>query len=371
MRVLIDYRPALRQRTGVGEYVHELATALVALPLEAGEEITLFSSSWKDRLAPDVVPGAATIDARVPVQVLNLTWHRLAWPPIERLTGRAFDVVQSAHPLPMPSRSAAQIVMVHDLDFLDHPERTQREIRRDYVSLTPQAVLAADHVLVNSAHTGREVQHRLGVPADRMSVCPPGAPAWPRRLDEPPDAAVLFFGTLEPRKNVGLLLDAYEKLLRDGVAPPRLVLAGRTPPEAAPLLARAAASPLAGHVDVLGYIDPQKRVDLYRGALALVMPSHTEGFGIPALEAMTIGVPVIAARRGALPEVVGEAGLLIDPDDAAGLAQALGRVIADRSLRDRLREAGWRQAQTFQWARSAARARQAWRLAVDHRRRRR
>jgi glycosyltransferase involved in cell wall biosynthesis len=117
-------------------------------------------------------------------------------------------------------------------------------------------------------------------------------------------------------------------------------------------------------------VDPDRRLDLYRRALVLVMPSHAEGFGIPALEAMTLGVPVIAANRGALPEVVGEAGLLIDPDDADALAHVLERVIADRPLRDRLRDAGWRQAERFQWPQSAARTREAWERAVDHRRRR-
>jgi glycosyltransferase involved in cell wall biosynthesis len=120
-------------------------------------------------------------------------------------------------------------------------------------------------------------------------------------------------------------------------------------------------------VDVLGYVDPDRRLDLYRRALVLMMPSHAEGFGIPALEAMTLGVPVIAANRGALPEVVGEAGLLIDPDDAGALAEVLGRVIGDRPLRDRFRAAGWQQAQRFQWSQSAARTREAWALAVEHR----
>jgi glycosyltransferase involved in cell wall biosynthesis len=370
VRILIDYRPALRHRTGVGEYVHELASALIRLPLDAAETLTLFSSSWKDRLAADVIPGAMTIDRHIPVRLLNLAWHRLNWPPVERVAGRTFDVVQSAHPLPIPSRTAARIVMVHDLDFLDHPERTRREIRRDYPALTPRAVLNADHVLVNSTHTGLDVERRLGVPSNRITVCAPGAPAWPRRTEEPPAPVLLFFGTLEPRKNIDILLDAYGTLLGGGGLVPNLVLAGATPPEAAPLLARAGAPPLAGHVEVLGYVDPDLRIDLYRRALLLVMPSHAEGFGIPALEAMTLGVPVVAANRGALPEVVGEAGLLIDPDDAGALAHVLGRVIADRPLRDRLRDAGWRQAQRFQWSHSAARARAAWALAVEHRRRR-
>jgi glycosyltransferase involved in cell wall biosynthesis len=370
VRILIDYRPALRQRTGVGEYVHELAAALVQSAPPSGETLTLFSSSWKDRLAADAIAGTRTIDRRIPVRLLNFAWHRLKWPAIEALTGESFDIVQSAHPLPIPSRRAAQLVTVHDLDFLDHPERTRAEIRRDYPSLAPKGIRDADHVLVNSKHTAADVEHRLGVSPDRISVCSPGAPPWPKRTEEPPDGYVLFLGTLEPRKNVGVLLDAYARLLARGTVRARLALAGAAPPEAKPLIDRTAEAPLAGHVDLLGYVDPDRRLEVYRRALVLVLPSHAEGFGIPALEAMTVGVPVIAANRGALPEVVGDAGQLVDPDDPDLLAEALRVLLGDRALRDRLREAGWRQAQRFQWSTSASRAREAWHLALQRRMRR-
>ena len=370
MRILIDYRAALRERTGVGEYVHELVRALAESSPGPSEDLVLFSASWKDRLEPGRIAGTRAIDRRIPVRWLNLAWHRLRWPAVERLTGERFDVVQTAHPLPMPARTAAQIVTVHDLDFLDHPERTRREIRRDYPALAPAAVGGADHVLVNSEHTAGEVHRRLGVPRERLSVCRPGAPPWAPRVDEPRGGYILFLGTLEPRKNVGLLIDGYERLLARGGDPPRLVFAGATPPASRALLARLAAPPLAGHVEVRGYVDPARRLDVYSGALVLVLPSHTEGFGLPALEAMTLGVPVIAANRGALPEVVGDAGLLIEPDDDAELAERLGALLGDRALRDRLREAGWRRARTFRWSESAARVREAWSLAVERRRRR-
>jgi glycosyltransferase involved in cell wall biosynthesis len=148
---------------------------------------------------------------------------------------------------------------------------------------------------------------------------------------------------------------------------PALVLAGATPPEADALVARAGSPPLAGRVDVRGYIDPERRHDLYAGALALVMPSHTEGFGIPALEAMTVGVPVLAANRGALPEVVADAGVLFDPSDAGALAHELERIVADSAARERLRHQGWLQAARYRWSDSAARARAAWAQAVERR----
>ncbi len=123
LRILLDYRPALRERTGVGEYAHELAAAL-ARQLQPPDRLTLFSSSWKDRLPAEPVAGADTVDLRVPVRILNAAWHRLGWPPVERFAG-AIDVAHSLHPLLMPARSARQVVTVHDLDFLDHPERTR------------------------------------------------------------------------------------------------------------------------------------------------------------------------------------------------------------------------------------------------------
>jgi glycosyltransferase involved in cell wall biosynthesis len=370
VRILVDYRPALRERTGVGEYVHQAAIALVATA-PAGESLVLFSASWKDRLRPDAVPGAQVVDRRIPVRVLNRLWHRLEWPAVERFSGPV-DIVQSPHPLLIPSRRAARLVMVHDLDFLDHPERTRAEIRRDYPTLAPDHVRRADHVVVVSPHTASEVEHRLGVSADRLTVCPPGAPQWPIRRDEPVDGGcILFLGTLEPRKNVGALVDAYERLVTRWPEAPPLVLAGRTTPDASQILGRLGQPPLSGRVETPGYVDPDRRLDLYRRALVFVLPSHTEGFGLPAVEAMVAGVPVVAANRGALQHTVGRAGRLIEPDDGEQLSRVLEEILRDRSLRDRMREDGRRHATQFTWTRTAAGLREAWSLALEEQARRR
>jgi glycosyltransferase involved in cell wall biosynthesis len=368
--VLLDYRPALRERTGVGQYVHEAARHLVATA-PPGETLVLFSASWRDRLTPDVIPGAGVVDRRMPVAALNLAWHRLEWPPIEWVTGGGFDVVQSLHPLLLPSRRAARVITIHDLDFLDHPERTVREIRRDYPALARSHARRADQIVVNSRHTAGAVAARFDVPIARISICPPGAPDWPRREAEPASGGcILFLGTLSARKNPGVLLDAYERLIAAMPAAPPLALVGRVEEDAAPLAARVRRPPLAGRVELPGYVDDQARRDWFSRALVFVLPSHAEGFGMPVVEAMTAGVPVLAANAGALPEVAGDAGRLIPPDDPAALAAALGEMLADRSLRDRLREAGWRQAGRFTWSRTAAGLRDAWQRAIDHRRER-
>ncbi len=369
VRILLDYRPALRQRTGVGEYVHELATALLAGSGTPPDVLTLFSSSWRDRIDRSAVPGAVLADRRVPVRLLNYAWHHWQWPSVELLTGLSFDVVHAAHPIRLPTSRAAQVVTVHDLDFLRHPERTRAEIRRDYPRLAPQHIRDADAVIAVSAATAADIESLTGRPASRVVVAPLGRPAWPRRADEPADGVLLFFGTLEPRKNVAGLLEAYARLLvrrnAAGLATPRLVLAGGPGPGADVLLARTKDADLQGRVDVLGYVDPEVRLDTYRSALAVVMPSHTEGFGLPALEAMTVGVPVVAANAGALPEVLGGAGLLCDATDSDALCAALETVVSDRAVRDQLRDAGWRRAQDFSWLHTAARTREAWMLAHD------
>ena len=110
--------------------------------------------------------------------MLNLAWHRLRWPPIEALAGGEYDIAHSPHPLLLPSRSAAQIVTIHDLHFLTHPERTSAEIRRDYPALVRTHATRADRVIVVSRFVAGEVQRLLDIPADRISVCPNGAPDW-------------------------------------------------------------------------------------------------------------------------------------------------------------------------------------------------
>jgi glycosyltransferase involved in cell wall biosynthesis len=372
MRILIDYRPALRQRTGVGEYMHNLVRAY-ATRHPSGIDIAVFTSSWTDRPAPGLASelGVRVIDRRIPVRLLNYLWHRAEWPPIEALGIRA-DVVHAAHPLLIPSRHAAQVVTIHDLFFLAEPQATRAEVRRDYPVLAHEHAQRADAIVANSRHTAALVERTFGVPPGRIHVCSPGPPSW-RTLGRGPhlprDGYILFVGTLEARKNLGALLDAYGRLLsrRPDAAP--LVLAGKATPHAAAWLARLDAPPLAGRVRHLGYVTD--REGLYAGARLLVLPSRDEGFGIPALEAMSAGLPVVASNRGALPEVVGDAGLLVDPEDVDGLSAALERMLTDEAFAAACATRGLARAGEFSWDRAAAALHAAYQAAVANRQARR
>jgi glycosyltransferase involved in cell wall biosynthesis len=368
VRILLDYRPALRARTGVGEYAHELAGAL-SRRLAPGDSLVLFSSSWKDRLQPDVIPGVRVVDARIPVSMLNLAWHRLEWPPIEQLTRHAgpIDVVHSMHPLLMPARRAAQVVTIHDLYFLDAPDNTAAEIRRDYPALAESHARRADAVITVSSYTAQQVQARFGVPAERMTICSNGAPAWSPREHATGNGHILFMGTIEPRKNVPTLLRAYAQLLTRRPHAPPLVLAGGVAPACRDLLDELARPPLAGRAKYAGYVNGIDRENLYRQASMVVLPSFDEGFGLPALEAMTLGVPVVVSSRGALPEVVGQAGSIVGPDDVPGLTSAMERLLVDPAFAEQRSRDGIVQAKRFSWDASAARLLDAYRAAVERR----
>jgi glycosyltransferase involved in cell wall biosynthesis len=365
MNLLLDYRPALRDRTGVGEWVHQLALNLLGLkaegdPAVAGLSLTLWSSSWRDRPQPSVLRelnGATFLDRRVPVRPLTWAWNRVGWPPIEALTSTRFDVVHSTTPLLLPARHGLRVCTVYDLDFLAHPDRTRAEMRRDFPKLVHAHVAKADLVVTISNYSKQQIMRQLAVPAERVAVCRPGVPSWiSAPLPPRPDRSaghILFIGTLEPRKNVPALLAAYRLLADRLPAPPRLVLAGQPTLAADAWVAEARSAPLKGRVVVEGYVSNERRAELYAGASVLVLPSLDEGFGLPVLEAMALGIPVVVSPAGALPEVAGDAGIVVDPADVPGFASALESVVTSPAQAARMRDAGLVRARRFSWPDSA------------------
>jgi len=360
MRLLVDYRPALRARTGVGEWVHQLVRALLrhaaGSPEHASLDVSLFVSSWKDRPsreAIDDLPGARLIDRRIPVRWLTRAWNRLSWPPVDLLTGRRFDATFSATPLVVPTLAPATVVTVHDFDFLDHPDRTWAEMRADFPVLIARHLAKATLVAAISRFTASEATRRLQVPPGRIVLCRPGVPDWILKAGDPPppapDGYILFVGTLEARKNPAGLVRAYMRLRDRRPEAPRLVLAGARPPEPDPALDRALAGPAAAQVELRGYLDPAARRELYAGARMLVLASHMEGFGLPVLEAMALGVPVVVSDRGALPEVAGDAGVTVPAGDEEALAAAMHRVLSEPGLAEDLRARGLARASAFSW----------------------
>ena len=177
-------------------------------------------------------------------------------------------------------------------------------------------------------------------------------------------AHILFLGTLDPRKNVGVLLDAYERLRAQVPDAPPLVLAGGVPPTAQPWVDRAGRAPLAGHVQVCGYVSEADRLTLLTGARLLVLPSLDEGFGLPVLEAMACGVPVVISSGGALPEVAGSAATPVDPADAEGFARQMAALL-EPGAADAASARGVARAAAFRWDACARQVRHAYVAAVE------
>lgn len=327
-----------------------------------GDAVVAFSSSWKDRLAVPC-PGVDVADAHIPVRALNLCWHRLGWPAVETLAGAA-AVAHSPTPLLMPTRHARQVVTIHDLFFLDHPEATTAEVRRDYASLVGRHARRADLVLTSSHHVGALVVERLQVDPARVLTCPGGAPPWVARPAVPAEGPVVWLGTLEPRKNVGVLLDAWERLVARGGSVPSLVLAGGHGTESAAVLARIAQGPLSGHVRHEGYLPDDGREAFYKRARLLVLPSLDEGFGLPLVEACAAGVPVLASRCGALPEVGGDAPVYLDPRDPTAWADTVAALLDAPDHLEVMRQRGVARAAAFSWTASATALWQTYRELV-------
>ncbi len=346
----IDFRPALSRATGVGRYVQGLVSGLGEIDRDT--RYVLFSSSLKERPRPEPRgPNFQLVDRRVPVSVLNALWHRLGAPSLDWLSGTAIDIAHSPTPLRLPSRRARSVVTVYDLFFLDHPEATSAEIRRDYAALARAHVKSADAVLTISATTAADVAARLDVPEERIHVAQPGVDERFLVADAPQNGGapyVLAVATEEPRKNLATLVEAFALLKRRGFDG-TLKIAGGSGLDTGRIVEAIRKHRLDGDVARLGYVDALDLPSLYRNARALVTPSLWEGFGLPLLEAMATRTPLVASDIPAHREVAGDAAIFVPPTDAEALASGIESVWTDETLRARLRDKGSIRVKDFSW----------------------
>lgn len=267
-----------------------------------------------------------------------------------------------------PARGAA-LLTIHDLTTLVHPELHVRANTALHTAKERFAIERADHLIAVSQATRRDIMRHLGIPGERISVVYEAAGA--RFRPAPPDQVqaaldryglcagryILTIGTLEPRKNHARLIAAYAAL-RGRLAPdhadlPPLVLAGGFGWLYEDILAAPERAGVAQHVRVLGKVPDDDLPLLLAGAAVFVYPSLYEGFGLPVLEALACGVPVVASNSTSIPEVLGDAGVYCDPLDVASIAQGLAEVLLDPALAERLRHAGPARAAGFSWERAA------------------
>lgn len=378
MRIGLSTSVIQRGRSGIGQAVLALARGFAAAPGEhqfvlyvLEEDLPLFAFA---RETMQLIP----VSERFRPAVRNILWHQRVLPQLAR--AHQLDVlhVPSYRRMLWP-RPCALVATVHDLA----PFRIARKydpLRMFYGRVVARELARRqDRIIAISETTARDLKTFFGTPEQRINVVhngldherfSPAPPALARAVAgqrfglKPP--YLLYVARLEhPGKNHLRLITAFNEFKKETPSQIQLVLAGADWHGASAIHEAVAQSPFKRDIRSLGFISDDDLPKVYRGAEAAVYPSLYEGFGLPALEAMACGCPVLSSNRGALPEVVGDAGLLVDPEDATALKTQLTRIATDEVLRERLRWAGLERAKQFDWSETATRTLEVYRQAIS------
>jgi glycosyltransferase involved in cell wall biosynthesis len=334
MTLLLNYRPVLRHPTGIGVYANAVLPALQGLP-------------------HILIPGGEEGTARQ--RLKRLAWTQFELPRLARHY-KASLIFTPAPEGYLGPQTIPQVVMVHDLRTISHPERSLQSVY--FRAWVPPLLRRCQHVITNSHFTAREIHRCTGLPDSRISVTPLGyddqvfkpAPLQPGFWERP---YLLHVGQAYPHKNVRRLIQVFAQVART-YPELQLVLAGKAhAKESLRLQILVAELGLQKRIEFRPYVPYADLPELYRGALALVYPSLWEGFGLPVLEAMACGTPVITSEGSGTQEVAGNAALLVDPFDSEALRQAILRLIDQPSLQEQCRREGLQRAKQFSWKATA------------------
>ena len=357
----------MRPHTGVAHYALNLLRNLLRITDDLSVQALAISMgtdrSW---LGPEMQGRVKLTHLRLPNRLMAPAWEKLGFPRADRALGRA-DVAHGVNFWIPPLTRANGIITIHDLTFWKHPEwwTSGRHLQR----LVPKALRRCAMVITPSETIKLEVASELGFPTDRIVVTPEGVRGnFATSRPDPRHAAslgikdpyLLFVGSQQPRKNLDLLLEAFGRVQGDL----QLVVAGPygwgpDPRETAIRLN------LGERILFTGYLTDDVLASLMAGCRAFVYPSLYEGFGLPALEAMAAGVPVVAARAGALPEVLGEAPFWCDPADVDSVEAAILKVANDESARRDAVAAGFERAARYNWEDTARLTLEAYRRVAQ------
>ncbi len=366
MRIAIDYTAAIRQGAGIGQYVRCLVDAMLAQ--DASNSYTLLASGRPTGTRP--FPIADNVRARtifIPDRYLNILWYRWRLPLYATFFSGQVDIYHGPDfALPPLNGKLRKVVTVHDLAFLEHPEYAVPSLAAYLKKVVPEAVASADVVAAVSQTTGQALIDHLKTPREKITVIPNGVGAYFRRITDPvilgatrhkyglKHPLVLGVGTLEPRKNHIGLVKAFAQAQKKKGGPAMLALAGGKGWLYEETRQVVSELKLENKVRFLGRVSDLELITLYSLADVFAFPSFSEGFGIPPLEAMACGAPVITSNTSSLPEVAGDAALLVDPHDVKGLGHAITRLLEDEQLREELRQKGYQRARQYTWSAPAS-----------------
>ncbi len=363
MRVTIDLSPAVHQKAGLGRYARTLAEHLVAQDqLNAYEAFAFAPAAW------DNLPASLRALPRAQVPLTARSWRMSVW--LAHALGMSFDrwmpradlFHATEHLLP-PFKHVRTVFTLHDLIFRFFPEYHLPLNRWFLTGAMPYFLKRADAIIAVSECTKRDAIRLYNLPPEKISViyegvsptlCPqaPEQVARVRSQYAQNQPFILFVSTIEPRKNIPRLVDALHVLNQQGL-PHRLLVAGRKGWLYQGVFEHVRTTGMESRVEFLDYVPDSDVAALLTACDAFVFPSLYEGFGLPPLEALACGAPVVCSNTSSLPEVVGDAALLFNPTDVGEMAMAIERAVTDSSLREQLRARGPAQAARFSWERAA------------------
>jgi glycosyltransferase involved in cell wall biosynthesis len=359
MRIGIDARLVYYNRAGIGEYIVLLAQALAEV--KSPQDKLVLLQSRKDKTS--IIAG----DNICRKSLWTPSHNRFEQPGLSFEISRSkLDLLHSPDFIPPFRRNCKSVITVHDLAFLLYPHFLTKESARYYGQID-QAWRRTDHIIAVSEATKQDSIKMLGVPENKITVIHEAANPIYKPISRD-DAAnyvkdryridsdfILFVSTIEPRKNLPGLLQAYRRLRDDYKRDEILVLAGANGWLWEEVYETVSRLNLEDHVAFLGRVPSEDLVYLYNSARLLVHPSFYEGFGLPPLEAMNCGTPTIVSNTAALPEVVGDSALLVDPHDIEGLTVAMMRLLTEQELWNELSTKGLKRAAQFSWIKAAHR----------------
>ena len=356
---LLSFEPTYRQ-AGVSRYTEALVRELPNVGPD--EEYVVFTGPERPPVARGFDPGIEWVHARLPTArpETRIIWEQTVGATIARRY--RLDLIHAPVNVAPLVTGAARVVTIHDLAFLHYPEQYPGAKQRYLRLMTRLSVRRAARVIAVSEATRQDVIRLYGARPEKVVTVPNGVSGdylpLPveqveafRAAQSLPERFILFVGTLQPRKNLETLLRAYAQVA-DEIGW-ELVVVGAAGWSYAPIFETARSLGLAERVRFAGYVAGEDLPLWYNAAGMFVYPAFYEGFGLPLLEAMACGTPVIAADTSSLPEVVGDAGLLVDPHDAGALAQAIRRLAGSETLRDDLGKRGQQRASAYSWRRTA------------------
>lgn len=374
--IAIDYTPAYEQGGGIGRYVRELVSALSHLDDETPYRLFVAGSSIQN-LPSSPGRNFQWRPTRLTPRWLARIWHRARLPlPVELVTGRVKLYHATDFVLPPTLPQTRTLLTVHDLSFVRVPETASPALKSYLDTVVPLSVQRADHVLADSEATKNDLVALYGTPADKITVLLSGVDERFHPVNDPRILAdirtryhlgsepyILSVGTVQPRKNFSRLIEAL-KHLHDTGTKHQLVIAGGRGWLDDPIYTSVQSAGLDQHVHFIGFASEHDLPALYSGAACFAFPSLYEGFGLPILEAMACGTPVLTSNISSLPEVAGDAALLINPYDVAAIAEGLWRLLNDHDLRQQMITRGLQRVRQYTWEASARHLMQVYRNLI-------